>query len=400
MYYNELDFYYKKDTRTLRISENVENFERIGFRITNRGEYGGTYGTLPEGWTVSNSRQVVSYCEGLDFFDENGFRRAQLELEHRTSGRIIEHYKVYNRFDVHIYSSYACNELIVYFGEYEKPLYIAGHAKDYNHIDPIIKKAEKYANEHYPDYKDVNAYWNNEKLEYVGLDSYAKQVNIEHQKKKIEEKRKRQERKQQLQKGKEALSRALNGEENVIEHMEAEGQANAVENVLLARDMRPDRKVWEKLGFKFEDIENDNVLLKATLPEGWVLMPTSHSMWNEIYDDKNRLRAEMFYKAAFYDRSAHMSLKNRYDIHSASCGPLDMDEIIYFGNEQEVLFIAGIVKNGGNFGLPKEERDKIRHEKSRLYDLAREFAKENYPQYERINTYWNREPEKTLSLKL
>ena len=87
-------------------------------------------------------------------------------------------------------------------------------------------------------------------------------------------------------------------------------------------------------------------------------------------------------------------------IHSRCCGPLDKDAVIYFGNEQEVLFIAGIVKDCYNFELSNEERDKIRQEESRLYDLAREFAKENYPQYERINAYWNREPEKTLSLKL
>jgi len=35
------------------------------------------------------------------------------------------------------------------------------------------------------------------------------------------------------------LLRAMDGEENVIEHMEAEGQQSAVKNIMMAKKMEP-----------------------------------------------------------------------------------------------------------------------------------------------------------------
>jgi hypothetical protein len=46
----------------------------------------------------------------------------------------------------------------------------------------------------------------------------------------------------------------------------------------------------------------------ATLPEGWRREGSDHAMWSHIVDDQGRKRASIFYKAAFYDRGAHMSL--------------------------------------------------------------------------------------------
>ena len=41
------------------------------------------------------------------------------------------------------------------------------------------------------------------------------------------------------------LLRALGGEENVIEHMEAEGQQNAIRRTQMAKKLQPSKEVWE-----------------------------------------------------------------------------------------------------------------------------------------------------------
>ena len=64
------------------------------------------------------------------------------------------------------------------------------------------------------------------------------------------------------------LARAMSGETNVLENMEKEGQDLAVGKTMMAKDMYPSQEVWEQLGFTFRDIPGDDVLCKATLPEG------------------------------------------------------------------------------------------------------------------------------------
>lgn len=63
------------------------------------------------------------------------------------------------------------------------------------------------------------------------------------------------------------------------------------------------------LGFSFGDPDSDDPIFRpATLPEGWSRRPSDHSMWSYIVDQHGRDRVRIFYKAAFYDRSAQMSL--------------------------------------------------------------------------------------------
>jgi hypothetical protein len=66
---------------------------------------------------------------------------------------------------------------------------------------------------------------------------------------------------------------------------------------------------WLALGFTFGDPDPDDPLfMPATLPGGWKRQATGHSMGSVIVDTLGRERVSIFYKAAFYDRSAHMSL--------------------------------------------------------------------------------------------
>lgn len=51
----------------------------------------------------------------------------------------------------------------------------------------------------------------------------------------------------------------------------------------------------------------DPLFINVTLPAGWAIKPTSHDMWSDLVDETGVKRAEIFYKAAYYDRDAFIS---------------------------------------------------------------------------------------------
>lgn len=79
--------------------------------------------------------------------------------------------------------------------------------------------------------------------------------------------------------------------------------------------MHDGRAIYEKMGIRFgELVKDDPIFIEATLPQGWKKVGTDHAMWSKLLDEKGRGRAMIFYKAAFYDRSAHMSAKPRFSV--------------------------------------------------------------------------------------
>ena len=69
------------------------------------------------------------------------------------------------------------------------------------------------------------------------------------------------------------------------------------------------RAEFEALGFTFgEPDAGDPMFRPATLPAGWQRKGSDHAMWSYIIDEHGRDRISIFYKAAFYDRDAFMSL--------------------------------------------------------------------------------------------
>lgn len=184
----------------------------------------------------------------------------------------------------------------------------------------------------------------------------------------------------------EVLLRTLSGEKNVIENMEFEGQQFAIKNNLLARNMHPSKEEYEKLGFKFYDIPGDDVLYKATLPTGWTLKATNNSMHINIVDNNGLTRGAMFYKSSFYDRKASMNLICRFKITDNYHRGSESFEI-WFGNEQEKLFVAGQVHS--NVTASREERERNFALIEKLEAQAKEFADINYPDWKNVNAYWD-----------
>lgn len=99
-----------------------------------------------------------------------------------------------------------------------------------------------------------------------------------------------------------------------IERQEAAGQAAMVANFdTLPKEM--DRAIGEKLGFIY-GADADEIFVTVTPPAGWSLKATGHSMHSDLLDDQGRVRASIFYKAAFYDRRANGHWSRRYDVRS------------------------------------------------------------------------------------
>lgn len=97
---------------------------------------------------------------------------------------------------------------------------------------------------------------------------------------------------------------------DAIPKQEKEGQKSFVTSETLPTDIRESEKqTLENFGLKFgEKVQGDPMFQHVELPEGWKKIPTDHSMWSDLVDEKGKVRANIFYKAAFYDRSAHLRL--------------------------------------------------------------------------------------------
>ena len=130
-----------------------------------------------------------------------------------------------------------------------------------------------------------------------------------------------------------------------IEAQEKRGQSALVNSAML-----PVQAQWDQLtqiGIVRGD-PVDDLFVNVTLPAGWTKRATEHDMWSDLLDEQGRKRAAIFYKAAFYDRSAHMTLNRRYSAYQRPVndgdfsGPrhgivLDQDTVIW-QTEQQVAY--------------------------------------------------------------
>jgi hypothetical protein len=193
-----------------------------------------------------------------------------------------------------------------------------------------------------------------------------------------------------------ALNAAANGDlENFIaastpggiEAQEAKGQQDFVANETLPKDMMGDKKEdYEKLGFVFGE-SADDIFVNVKFPDGWKKKATDHSMHSDLLDEKGRKRASIFYKAAFYDRSAHISLNRRF---SFNCSPEDRyaSDISY--EERKAGDWYGCVEDCGEIihktdsikGATYEEQDQLVKE-------VKEWLSKKYPEWESVLAYWD-----------
>lgn len=158
------------------------------------------------------------------------------------------------------------------------------------------------------------------------------------------------------------------------------------------------RSLGIEAGDPFED---DPLFRPVKLPAGWRKEATDHpyGYWTNLLDDKGRERAHIFYKAAFYDRSAHISFMNcihfttgRYlrEDRGSEDLPGDDDAVVtrkLVGRNMKVLHRVECtaVKQEGGYEANRDfwaAEDKARRE-------AKAWMEEHYPDYNNPAAYWD-----------
>jgi len=124
------------------------------------------------------------------------------------------------------------------------------------------------------------------------------------------------------------------------------------------------------------------LFIQAKLPDGWKKVATDHSMWTDLVDNKDRVRAHIFYKAAFYDRSAHIGLSRRY---SADYQPVGG----YSGSGDSKEW-EGVVTDCGETIWKTDPVIKVSYnDTDTVYEQAKNWLEEHYPEHKDYLAYWD-----------
>lgn len=175
------------------------------------------------------------------------------------------------------------------------------------------------------------------------------------------------------------------GNPHAIENQEVEGQKELIESLQLPRVCNHPHgtnasEQYHKMGIEvFTSSKGDDLFMGVKLPEGWKKQSTDHSMWNNLIDNKGRIRATFFYKAAFYDRDAFVNFKHRYDVDREY---IDTKEPNYYPK------LYCVKDNATNAILFKTEITN-EYEDTKLKQECIEYLNTNYPNYKDLNAYWD-----------
>ncbi|SCY29454.1 hypothetical protein [Ruminococcus sp. YE282] len=202
----------------------------------------------------------------------------------------------------------------------------------------------------------------------------------------------------------EALLYAQEGESpsKAIENQEKRGQQSVVANQRLPKrtnfcsgyqnknNTDFTKSQYEKMGIEIVG-DYDGLFWEVQLPEGWQVKATSHSMWNEIIDNKGRKRATFFYKAAFYDRDAFVNFETRFNISVEHTADYTADYDVWSKSDYH-----GVVKDCDKIIFETETRpyceDLFEEDKKVIKPLTKVLEKymaEHYPDYKDVNAYWD-----------
>ncbi len=132
----------------------------------------------------------------------------------------------------------------------------------------------------------------------------------------------------------------------------------------------------------------DDLFINVVLPDGWQKKPTDHSMWSDLVDERGRKRANIFYKAAFYDRSAHLNLVYRYTVSGyESCNEQGDPAENYNDGTHYATCILDCGKLVKIIAIRQQQQswgEGDAHSK-----IARDWLDKNYPDHKSPLAYWD-----------
>jgi hypothetical protein len=161
-----------------------------------------------------------------------------------------------------------------------------------------------------------------------------------------------------------------------IEAQEAAGQSELVVSAMIPKAIHgATREQLTAIGFQF-GADVDDLFVTCKLPAGWSKRATSHSMHSHLIDDKGRVRAGIYYKAAFYDRHASMSVDRRFSINQYSDGPDDSRATVILDGGAIIKTVGYVAKDNYKGMEP-------------LYVEAVATLTATHPDYQNPLAYWD-----------
>lgn len=180
-----------------------------------------------------------------------------------------------------------------------------------------------------------------------------------------------------------ALTLGLSGgnPSDAILAQESRGQTRLVNSCDLPSECSDDA-VLESWGIQLgQPYREDPLFRPAKLPPGWSKQTTSHSLWSTLIDDRGRIRVRIFYKAAFYDRRANMTVRTRY------C------PMVRYGRDSEAHLYFPTVTDGDDTlweGEPFEVDPSCTSKAGRrAKEAAHSWLNERFPDWASKTTYWD-----------
>jgi len=179
-----------------------------------------------------------------------------------------------------------------------------------------------------------------------------------------------------------------------IEAQEAQGQKDFVADETLPKEfLYSTRQELESMGVTFGD-DIDDLFVSVQLPEGWKKVPTAHSMWSRLLDERGRERASIFYKAAFYDRNAHISVTKRF---TYSVQPINgWNNPNYREGEWRCVVLDSdkVIWEHPNYLEPEPKYDDNKwhdwyDKKQKLSQHGKDWLDDNYPDWNDVTAYWD-----------
>jgi hypothetical protein len=173
--------------------------------------------------------------------------------------------------------------------------------------------------------------------------------------------------------------------EGMIERQESRGQSEFVKSDTLPANVKGDaKKCLESAGVKFlGPVDGDELFQFVELPHGWERKPTEHSMWSELFDEKGRIRATIFYKAAFYDRESFLNIRCRFGVFSEYSGPNDNTVTFVVKDGDDVIFSSSPYERVDSDWRKNDENDCA----ARLAAVS--FLDRKFPEWKDPSKYWD-----------
>lgn len=181
----------------------------------------------------------------------------------------------------------------------------------------------------------------------------------------------------------ESLKMMIGGDRAIL-NQEAQGQSELIRSEVLPAEITDgDRAALEKAGVVFgEMVDGDDLFRHATLPAGWRKEPCPEdSRGSVVLDEKGRVRASIFYKAAFYDRRANIYVRRRYNAvvrYEGDTPPYFIRAEVIDQATDEVLLITTGSRSNRDHDAPQAE---IR--------IARAWLMQHKPEWQNPAAYWD-----------